>query len=454
MPTSAETDTEQADGALRRVWSNFFQLLKGRGASALLVLAATALVARALEPAAFGLVVLIHTYLLTLRGLVNLKPFEAIIRYGVKAQEDGQPDRLRQLLRMTTVLDITLALAGCLLGVSLVGILGPVLGWDDQARQLAMLYSLLLLSSATGTASGVLRLYNRFDLLGLRQALGPLLLLLIVVLVWLQEGGYEAFLWAYGVAWLAENLLLLQFARREMRRHPHLQTSFWKGPVWRHHRQRFPGFWSFLQVVYWQGNLDMVPKQLSVMAVGALLGPAAAGMYRLARQISKLLTVPALLLRQVLFPDLARYWHRGDPRFTRVVKLTVAVSLAFGVGVAVLAGFVAEPAINLLAGEGYAGATAVVVWLMLSAGLDLGVSGLRAAGYAMGLAGQLLRLYLISILVYVVLFALLSQSAGLAGTGMAAALWSLLSLLLVGLVVWRRMLLADSQGLPAPVDRD
>jgi len=431
------------DSPLKRVKTNFLRLLKGRGASALLTLAATALMARSLSPDYFGLVVLIHTYLLAVRGLLNLKPFEAIIRYGITAQEEGRTDRLVQLLRMILVLDVIFALVGTLITLSLVPLVGPLLGWNSEAQSLALLYSLLMLSACTGAANGVLRLHNRFDLLGLRQAMGPLVQLLGVALAWLLKADYPYFLLAYGLGWLVENLAMLWFGWRESCRQ--LGNQLWKGPIWQQHRERFPGFWHFIQVVYWQANTDLIPKQISLLGVGALLGAADAGLFRLAQQLAKVLTVPALLLRTVLFPDLARLWHRKDPQFAGIIKRSLVVAVLFGGAVALLSLFLGEPAIQLLAGPEYLGAVAVIFWLMFSAGLDLGLASLRAAGYAMGFAGVLLRLYLTSLAGYVLLFLVLGQWLGLAGIGMATAGWSALNLLLVGGLVWHKLRLG-AQG--------
>ena len=409
-----------------------------------MTLAATALMARALSPDYFGLVVLIHTYLLAIRGLINLKPFEAIIRYGVSAQEEGRTDRASQLLRMLLTLDATFALGGTLIAIVLVPVIGPMLGWNNEAQNLALLYSLLMLTTtATGTASGVLRLYNRFDLLGLRQAMGPLVQLLGVMLAWFVEAEYPYFLLAYGVGLMVENLVLLWFGWQESRRQ--LGNQLWHGPIWHKHKERFPGFWRFIQVVYWQANMDLIPKQLSLLGVGALLGAANAGLFRLAQQLAKVLTVPALLLRTVLFPDLTRLWHHRDPQFVGIIKRSLAVSILFGGAVALLSLLVGGPAIELLAGPDYLGAVGVIVWLMFSAGLDLGLAALRAAGYAMGYAGALLRFYLVSLLAYVLLFLVLGQWLGLVGIGLATASWSAINLLLVGGLVWRKVRLG-AQG--------
>ncbi len=436
FPFTGRSDAAAMDSG-QGIKRNFLHLLKGRGVAGVLSLGATAAMARALDPAAFGLVMLIHTYLLTARALINIKPFEAIIRYGVAAQEQGQDQRIRRLLGITFKLDLGVVALGTLVAVGAVPLLAPLFEWPDETVAVVMVYGLLLLSSPTGTANGILRLYDRFDLLGLRQALGPLVQLIGVLIAWWLEAGYLVFLAAYGSGWVTENLLMIGFGHREYRRRLGGTPPAPTGEDG--HREAFPGLWRFLHVVYWQSNLDMIPKRLAVLGVGALLGSAAGGMFRLAQQFATVLSIPALLLRQVLFPDLARLWYRNDPRFPGLVRRILWIALATGGSVAALTLVAGKPVIETLVGESYLPALWVLFWLMLSAGLDMGVAALRAAGYAMGMAGRLLRVYLLSLLVYGVLFLWLAQVVGLAGTGLASACWSLLVLAALGWLLRRQL---------------
>ena len=77
-------------GRTRRLLTNFSWLAGGRTSGALLSLAATALAARALGAAEFGLVVLVHAAALMIRQLCNVKTSEAVIRCrGDHAQSQG-----------------------------------------------------------------------------------------------------------------------------------------------------------------------------------------------------------------------------------------------------------------------------------------------------------------------------------------------------------------------------
>ena len=73
--------------------------------------------------------------------------------------------------------------------------------------------------------------------------------------------------------------------------------------------------------------------------------------------------------------------------------------------------------------------------MLLAATFELAASPLRAAAYAKGKVAPVLRIYLLSILVYLGLFWILTPIMGLPGPGVAASAGTLLTLLLMlGLV--------------------
>jgi len=147
------------------------------------------------------------------------------------------------------------------------------------------------------------------------------------------------------------------------------------------------------------------------------------------------ISVPALLLRQVLFPDLARLWFRRDPQFRRLLGRTLQIALATGLSVALMSLWVSETLIEGLAGGGYAGARDILPWLLLAAGLDLGVATLRAAGYAMGQAGGLLRVSAIATVCYLLALVMFGRMMGLGGVAFAVVLWASMNLIAFAAIV-------------------
>ncbi|NND56794.1 MAG: hypothetical protein HKN57_06045 [Xanthomonadales bacterium] len=410
---------------LKGVLKNFGVVIRGRGIAGVFSVLATGLMANALSPTEFGLVVLIHTYVMVIRGALNFRTFEAVVRYGIPLNDAGNDAGFLALLRSTTLIDLASAVLAALVGILAASAAGVILDWDAEMVTWASFYSLFILSTANGTPNGILRVYNRFDALSVQFTVAPALRFISVAVAWALEAPMPVFILAWGSAFALGHIYMVVRGMIELR--AHVSTGLWTGFRWREIRERDSEFWKFIRVVYWQTNIDLLPKHVSVLLAGAMLGPAAAGLFRLAREFSTVLTQPAVALREVLFPDLTRSFHARDGGISKVpFKAAVIAGLAGLVFVAVSVIF--GKSILGVIGEEYVPAAALLSLLLLAASFDLASASLRAAAYAVGEAGAVLNIHLAGIAVYISMFFLLTRLTGLIGPGLAAILASLLAL--------------------------
>lgn len=422
---------------LRRAARNFGRLLRGRGVAAVLESLTVIILARSLTPAYFGNIVLIQTYVLIVRELLNFKVFEAIIRFGVPMLEAKDQNSFKQLLRLTLRIDVLSAVSATIVAIAAVPLVGRMLHWDNELMQLTLLYSSVLLIFGSNTAKGILRLFDRFDILGTQLMVGPALRLIGVLLVLWWGAGVVPFVVALTLSAVAANIYLNLQGWAEMRRQVgSLALREYPLKGW---RQQFPELGNFIGVVYWQANVDMLPKQLSTLLVGMFLGPQGAGMLRVANELTKILSKPGQLLQQVLFPDLVRMWVRGAAAFAPLLKRALLISALYGLFFVASSTFGGTFLLTAALGEEYSQAAPLLSLLMLAATFELLSSVLRSAGYAMGHAGKILRLYVISSALFLLLFAVLTPYTGLKGPGLAACVASLVPLVGTGLLIRKQL---------------
>ena len=416
-----------------RVLKNFGVVLRGQGIAAIFTLVATVLMANALSATEFGLVILLHTYVLAVRGFLNFRTYEAIVRFGVPLHENGENKNLKRLFRTTTLIDISSGIVATLVGVGAASVAGVFLHWDDRMVSLATLYSLVMLTTIANTPNGILRLYDRFDALSVFYMVGPAIRITGVSVAWMMDASMYVFISIWAIAYMLENSWL--FIRGHIELKKHISDSIWQGMGWRGENWRGTlktthEFRHFMTVLYWQTNIDLLPKHLSVLLAGSLLGPAAAGMFRLARDFSSILTKPAMMLREVLFPDLTRILHTESEGFYELGFRAVKLAGAGGLILVLLSIPSAKPLLGLIGPE-YTQAATVLSLLLLAATFELAGSPLRAAAYAMGKVAPVLRIHLLSILIYLGLFYILAPVMGLPGPGVAACAGTLLTLVLM-----------------------
>ncbi len=419
---------------LKRVMKNFGVVLRGRSIGAAFSVGSTALMANALSVTEFGMVILLHTYIMVIRGALNFNTFEAIVRFGVPLNDSGQQTGLRSLLRSTMLVDLAAALLATIVAVIAAPLAGQLLHWDSEVTAWAATYSLVILSTANGTANGILRIYNRFDVLGVQFSVGPVLRFIMVATLWALDAPKLMFIIAWGTAFATGNIYM--FVRGMLELRAHMSTPLWIDFRWREVREMGHDFWKFIGVVYWQANIDLLPKHLSVLLAGSLLGPAAAGLFRLAREFSTILTQPAVMLREVLFPDLTRSFHAEDGAIRSVPFKTAVYAGTAGLLFVLISVFFGGALLGIV-GNDYIAASSLLSLLLLAASFDLANAPLRAAAYAMGKAASVLRIHILAIMTYITMFFLLTSSIGLVGPGLAAILASLLALALTAKLVAR-----------------
>ena len=410
--------------ALQRVLKNFGLLLGGRAAGGLLAFAATALSARALGPEGFGVVALVHAYILVIRGVVNIKPLEAIVRYGVPLVDDEDYAGLTRLLRVSLVFDVATSLVGCVLAVAVVALAAPALGWSNETATIAQAYSLVLLLSGIATASGLLRVFDRFDAVSSSLVLANAWRLLGVGLAILVEPTVAAIAAVWASSQALQYLATLYFGWQVAR--ARIPESAWRGPLDVSSLERaHPGIWRFLNVVYWQSTLDLVPKSFGTVLAGTLLGTEGAALFRIAREFANVVAKPALLVRQAIYPDLTRLRHRGDQAFVQVIITIAAISAGPALLLTLASLWLGAPVLELTVGTAYVGAAGLLSWLVGSATLDLAAAPLRPAAYALGVGGAILRVQACAAAGYIALFYLLTPVLGVSGPGVATFALSL-----------------------------
>jgi len=379
------------------------------------------LVARQLPPAGLGVIVLVQTYALILRGLLNFNVYEVLVRLGVPLLEANDRQGFRQLLRLTVFIDQTSTAVAMVIAMLAAPLVGRILGWQQDLPLLAIMYSGVLITYGFGTSKGVLRIFDRYDALGIQLMIGPVLRLAgtVVVILWL-EPSVKMFVIVLAIATGAGNASLIVRGWIELvRQTGRLSFAGFSLTGW---QQQFPELKNFIGIVYWQSNLDMMPKYISTLLAGTLLGPAGAGYLRLANESTKILSKPGGLLRQVLFPDMVRMWVRRSTDFGALLTRAVLISALFGLVLTAVSVVGGRPLFSTALGEAYGQAAPLLTLILFAATLELIATVLRAAGYAIGHAGKILRLHVISAVIYLAAFVSLTPIFGLIGPGLASCI--------------------------------
>lgn len=390
------------------------------------------LATRALGPEAFGQFTLVLGTGQAVATLVTFESWQLLVRYGMERLHAGRADALGRLIAFCAALDGAGAIAGCLLAAAVVTWLAPWFGWPDELRRQALLFCIVLLLCTRSAATGVLRLHDRFGAAAFAETVTPVLRLFgALIVVW--RGATVTGLLA---AWaFAEVVTALVYWTGALRTVP-LREWRWRGAV--SVPGEIPGLWRYAAIINGTSTLGLVGKQFAVLLVGAWVGPAAAGGYRIAHQLGQALANISDMMSRATFSELMRArageTQRELAQLFRRASLMAAATAAVMILLVLAAG---QSMIVALAGPAYASAAPLLLFLGTAAALDAAGVSFEPALIATGRAWLAFRLRLLStVLLFGGLIAAL-QAFGTIGAAAATAAASALTLALLGTAAWR-----------------
>jgi O-antigen/teichoic acid export membrane protein len=369
-------------GALRGIFGNTLRLLSGKAGAGVISLVYIALAAHALGPKNYGVLVLVHTYVLAVGGIIEFPGWHAVVRYGAQALLAGDEKRLARLLKFAAALELACGVVAVVIAAMLAPWIGAKLGWSPRAIELSLPYSLAVLATVRATAAGYLQVTGRFGLLGAHSLVPPLVRLIGAVIAWAGGWGLVGFLWA----WLAAAVLewavmwIMAFATmpRSLRK---LALSTDLHGV----RAENPGIVRFMLGANADVTFAELAARVTPLAIGWLGGPTAAGLFAIAQRATTVIAQPAQSLGQAAYAELAKLAAKGQ---TALVVSTIArasgVTMAVAVPVCVLFGLFGDTFARLMGGDGFAAAGGLMLWLAIARTILLCAPPLSAALTALG----------------------------------------------------------------------
>jgi len=217
-------------------------------------------------------------------------------------------------------------------------------------------------------------------------------------------------------------------------------------------RTQCVGIWSFVWTTNLNTTLKMGVKELDLLIVGGLLGAAAAGIYKVARQCAKIVYEFTGPLQEALYPELAKgaaAGRAGEVRrlIGRTALLGGAVTCSMWLGFLVAG----RPALRLVFGAPFLGAYEVLVWYLLALTVASASVPLSPTALSLGRPFLIFWANAIAAAIYLLLLGPCLRALGLPGAGAAYLVYYLVWASVLGLGVWRQLTVPVARR-PVPLE--
>jgi O-antigen/teichoic acid export membrane protein len=406
------------DRHFRSMLKNSGYLAASRGVAAVCSLATLAFAGRGLGLLLFGTLILITSYAKAASGIAKFQSWQLIVRYGGQGLAAGDPEQFKSSTGFAAALDVLSGLVGMIAAVLLLPLIAGWIGIDRQYWWLAMLYCTLLPTMGAASPNGVLRTLDRFDLISWSSTLTPISRAILAAIAFAADAPLPVYVGIWFMTDLGGDLYQWFLAWRELRRHDlHAGIRPTLKPT------DLPGAWRFAIQINLAVGIQTVWGPIARLAVGGLLGPAGAALFRIASSLADSAQKPADLLGRAFYPEIVRMDLKTKKPWKLMLRSTVIATgiAAFGVLILFVGG---KPLINLLFGKEFIGAYGPLLVLMLVPVIGVLSFPLAPMLYALGKAGGPLRAKLIASVVFFVSLAPLSLAFGVVGAAVSFVLAS------------------------------
>lgn len=259
-------------------------LLSSNAAASILGFIILSLVAKNFSVEEFGIIGIIQSYALTIGTLLNFQTWQTIIKYYPRTKDDSE--YVQSLLKYSFRLDLITAIIAFILGILCLEFLYKVINLPEEYKYCAQIYLLSILTKLNGTATGYLRVQDKYDLFFKSQVFAGIVKLIFVLIALWGNLGLVYIIIAFTFGEVAYDLSLnLSFYK--VLKTDSLSGFFSKSS--KLIKQKYQDIFDFSLYSNLISSFDTIIFQADVIIVSSFFGVSYAGCFKMIKVVSGLI---------------------------------------------------------------------------------------------------------------------------------------------------------------------
>lgn len=301
------------EDSIKRIVKSSSILLSGNLLSSLIGLVVVSILTKKLTLEQYGTIVMVQAYAMLIGQVFSFQTWQALIKYCTDAIKIHDRSMLIGYLQTGFTLDIAGAILSCFAAFGLVFPITYVLNLDGKLISSHMIYMLVNITNIIGMPTAILRLSNSYKYFNYCSVLNwSLKLTLITLLAIVDKLSIGNVLFAYLASEATANLLLFYFGIRKLANYqinPSKIIPCKKTIVFAKKNVRYL---IFILRSSANGTVLGATRILDELIIGALIGPAAAGIFKVIKITSSLISKMSDPLYLTFYPEIAKFVTNND----------------------------------------------------------------------------------------------------------------------------------------------
>ncbi len=421
----------------KRVRKNTSLMLTAKIIGGVMALFGLVFAARGLTTEQFGILIFLHAYILFFTGVATFESWLIVVRQaaGGLIGDDAlrsDPRQFGRIFRFCVSLDLLSASAGFIVAIAIAFLFGRSLEILEGASPYIFFYTFLIFLNQKSTSVGVLRLFDRYDLIALNSITIPFVRMAGCGIAWLSDAPFLVYILVWFAGSAISYLTLPVLAFIEMRKH-----NLWSNAIDGRISLKAPEtkLWRFVLYTNIDTGLAAGATLLPVILAGAVGGPVFAATFRVAQEVATVLAKGTKMVERIVYPEFTSLIAKGEGNRVPILVLqTGGAMMILGSVIGLIVWLAGPYLLSLAFGPAYADATGLAVLLIIGASVTAAAGPLFPAFYAAGKPKKVIFARALGLFVMVSSFFLLYHIMGEIGTGFAVLLGALISLIIVAYI--------------------
>ena len=375
--------------------------------------------ARVLGIEVFGLLTLVVAYVKIVSSLLDFRVWESVVKYVGQFLERNESSQALSMIKFSYMVDATTGLLAFAVCILLADFANDMFIKSPDAFELVLIFSFgLLVATVNSTSEALFRVFDKFKTIAFLQSIKSVFKLGSVLAALYLGYGIKGVLFAY-VAVSFFEFLLTQIVINRMLKDRGLDG--WLSAKVGLLSNRMREITWFLLNTSFNATLTIANEgRIAVLILGYFFGSAAAGLYKVARVVIKVVNRSMDPLYEAIFPKLVSLSASNlYERFFEIIKFSVRSLLKFVVPVLIIILLFTEQFIGLVFGDQYIPASNTMRLLTIAALFKGSAFWLTPLLLAIGRPGLRTVVNMFKILTYFVLLLVLVPEYSYLGAGIS-----------------------------------
>ena len=312
------------------IGKNFIVLLFGSGVGSVVGILNLSIILNAIGAENNGIIIMIQTYVALFSGIFSFKSFEAIIKYLSVTIQNDNFIQTKKYIKFSFILDILSAIVAIIFAYIFLDLGFKIMGWSDNLRPFVQVYIISLLFNITGTSIGIVRIYNKFNLM-VKMGIYILIFKFNIYIIGFFLGyGFNYFFIAEFILTILNNLCIVGLSLFILYKNNLL--DFYKTKI-RFDKEYF--MFNLYSSIY--TTIDIPVQQITTFVINKYLGFSEVAVYNIFGRIAGLILKIESPLSQIVYPEMNMRIAKGDKKSAiNLYKKLFKIISSIGIGIVII----------------------------------------------------------------------------------------------------------------------